>query len=66
MKAKPARLKMLGLDEGWLQDRLEEDPSLLGLGDLQVLQREKIQPTGGKIDFLMFEPEERIRYEIEI
>jgi len=65
-KVKPARLKTLGLDEKWLKDRIEEDPSLLGLGDLQILQREKQQPTGGRIDFLMVEPEERIRYEIEI
>jgi hypothetical protein len=65
-KAKPARLTTLGLNERWLQDRIEEDPSLLGLGDLQIFQREKLQPTGGRIDFVMIEPEERIRYEIEI
>ena len=32
-KATPTRLRSLGFDERWLQDRIEEDPSLLGLGD---------------------------------
>ena len=31
------------LDERWLQDRLEADPGLLGLGDLRVLAREKYE-----------------------
>src|SRR5689334_9764108 len=65
-KAKPVRLKSIGLDEKWLKEKILEDPSLLGLGDLQVIQREKIQPSGGRLDFLMYEPDERIRYEIEI
>ena len=50
-KATPTRLKSLGLDEKWLQDRIEEDTSLLGLGDLHVIKRERTQPSGGRIDF---------------
>jgi len=65
-KANPARLRSLGLGERWLQDRIEEDTSLLGLGDLNVVRREKVQPTGGRIDFLMYDPERELRYEVEI
>ncbi len=66
LKVQPIRMKKLGLDERWLQDRVDEDPTLLGLGDLHVIRRERRQPSGGRIDFLMSDPEEDIRYEIEI
>ena len=65
-KALPERLRSIGLDEGWLQTEINRDPSLLGLGDLQVIQREKAQPAGGRIDFLMYDPETNTRYEVEL
>jgi hypothetical protein len=65
-KATPVRLREVSLDEKWLQDRVAEDPSLLGLGDLHVITREKLQQSGGRIDFLMYDPEAEIRYEVEI
>jgi hypothetical protein len=66
VRAHPKRLRELGFDERWLQDRISEDPSLLGLGDLTVITREHSQPSGGRIDFLMYDPEEECRYEIEV
>jgi len=66
IRSEPKRLRDLGFDEKWLQDRINEDPSILGLGDLLVITREHAQPTGGRIDFLMYEPEEEARYEIEV
>jgi hypothetical protein len=65
-KALPERLRSIGLDEGWLQDEIERDPSLLGLGELNVVKREKVQPSGGRIDFVMSDPNGETRYEIEI
>jgi hypothetical protein len=65
-KATPVRLRAVGLDERWLQDRIEEDPSIIGLGDIQLLRREKPQPTGGRIDFVMYDPERELRYEVEV
>lgn len=53
-------------DEKWLQARIEEDPSLLGLGDVIVIQRERPQSTGGRIDFLLNDPEVQTMYEVEI
>ena len=45
---------------------LEDDPSLLGLGDLQVINSEKKQPGGGRLDLLLRDPETLARYEVEI
>jgi len=65
-KAMPERLRSLGLDELWLQEQIARDPSLLGMGDLHLIQREKSQPPGGRIDFLMYDPEDNTRYEVEV
>lgn len=65
-KATPVRLRAFGLDERWLQDRIEEDPSILGLGDIQLMRREKSQPTGGRIDFVMYDPDQELRFEVEV
>ncbi len=66
VKGERVTLRELGLDERWLQERITEDPSILGLGDLTLLKKEKTQSTGGRLDFLMADPEEDIRYEIEV
>lgn len=65
-KITPVRLRDLGLDEKWLQDRLSADSSLLGLGQLDILRKEKLQPTGGRIDFVMYHSDDEIRYVVEI
>jgi hypothetical protein len=66
IKVTPIELRSVGLDEKWLQDRIKEDPAILGLGDLEVLARERRQPSGGKIDFLMYAEEEGTYYEVEV
>jgi hypothetical protein len=65
-RAVPTRLRDLGLNEKWLQDRIEEDPALLGLGNLQVIRRERQQSSGGRIDFLLYDLDDEARYEVEI
>jgi hypothetical protein len=65
-KAVPVRLRSAGLDERWLQERIVEDPSILGLGDIQLIRREKSQPSGGRIDFVMYDPEQETRFEVEV
>jgi hypothetical protein len=65
-KASPERLRSLGLDESWLQGQIAQDTSLLGLGELYILRKEKTQPSGGRIDFFMADPETETRYEIEV
>ena len=53
-------------NEKWLQDRIEEDPSILGLGELDIIQREKKQSSGGRMDFLFLNNEIETMYETEI
>lgn len=54
------------IDERWLHLRLQDDPSLLGLGDLQVIESERRQPSGGRLDLLLSDPGSLARYEVEI
>ena len=65
-KAAPERLRSLGLDESWLQTQIAQDTSLLGFGELYILKKERTQPSGGRIDFFMGDPETDTRYEIEV
>ena len=60
------KLREVGKDEKWRQHQIQDDPSILGLGELTVLSRERTQFTGGRIDFLMCDPEDTTRYEIEL
>ena len=52
--------------ESWLQERILEDTSILGLGDLDVRDSERRQPGAGRLDLLLSDPESDIRYEVEL
>lgn len=54
------------LNEKWVQGIIAEDPSILGLGDLVLKDKERIQPTGGRLDLLFQEVEGSTRYELEL
>ena len=54
------------LNEKWVQDRIAEDPSILGLGDLILKDKERIQPRAGRLDLLLQEAESTRRYEVEL
>ena len=53
-------------NEAWLQDRIAEDPSILGLGDLILKDKERLQPRAGRLDLLLQDPDSSRRYETEI
>lgn len=53
-------------NEAWLQERIAEDTSILGLGDLDLLARERTQGKAGRLDLLLSDPEENRRYEVEL
>ena len=36
------------LNEKWVQERIAENPSILGLGDLVLRNKERIQPRPGR------------------
>jgi hypothetical protein len=52
--------------EKWVQDRIAEDPSILGLGDLVLKDKERSQPHGGRLDLLFQDVESSTRYEVEV
>jgi len=53
-------------NEKWVQDKIADDPSILGLGDLMLLNEELIQPSGGRLDLLLYDSDNEQRYEVEI
>lgn len=65
-KITPVALKDEGLSEKWLQDQIQKDTSILGLGELEIIGKEHRQISGGRIDFLMYDDESDLFYEIEI
>lgn len=54
------------LSEKWVQDAIADDPTILGLGDLIVKDKERMQPNAGRLDLLLQDPESLKRYEVEI
>lgn len=58
-------LASLSLDEAWLQDRIWDNPSLLGLGELECVSKEQAVSSGGKLDILLKNPVDDSMYEIE-
>jgi hypothetical protein len=71
----PSQLVMLksvplrSLPEGrerMVQDLIAGDPSVLGLGRLELQSREKVQPTGGRIDIVLRDESGDTWYEVEI
>jgi hypothetical protein len=53
-------------NEMWLQNRIAEDPSLIGLGDLIVIDRERRQERAGRLDLLLSDADNKRRYEVEL
>lgn len=64
--AKIVSIRNSGFDEYWLQDQIYANPSCLGLGDLEVISRERLQSSGGRLDLLLKDPEDDAMYEVEI
>jgi hypothetical protein len=59
-------LHACGKDEYWLQDKIYENPSVLGLGDLVSVSKEKIQSSGGRLDLLLKDPDDDSMFEVEV
>ena len=54
------------LTERWVQERIAENPQMLGLGDVVLKDKERIQPRAGRLDLLLQDAEASHRYEVEI
>jgi predicted transport protein len=53
-------------NENWVQDLIAKDPSIIGLGDLVLRDRERVHPRAGRLDLLLQDPETKRRYEVEL
>ncbi len=61
------KIPLRQLGEKWVQDRIAEDPAALGLGESVILKdKEKIQPSAGRLDLLLQDAESYWRYEVEV
>lgn len=65
----PERISIMAhpeLDEKWIQERIADNPSILGLGDLILKDKERIQPRAGRLDLLLQDADSERRYEVEV
>lgn len=58
-------LQAAGLDEEWLQTQIWENPSCLGLGELEGVTKERVVSSGGRLDILLKNPIDDSMYEVE-
>jgi hypothetical protein len=54
------------LNESWIQKIIADNPSILGLGDLVLRDKERMQPKAGRLDLLLQEANSDQRYEVEV
>ena len=54
------------LNERWLQDIIAEDPSIIGIGDVILKDKERIHNGAGRLDLLLQDADGNERYEVEI
>ncbi len=59
-------LASLNLDEAWLQEQIWDNPSCLGLGDLEGVTKERAVSSGGRLDILLKNPADDSMYEVEV
>jgi len=59
-------IREAGFDECWLQDQIWANPAGLGLGDLDALNKERQQNSGGRLDILLKDPQDDSMYEVEV
>ena len=66
---KPEKINLFNhpiLNEKWVQDIIAKDPSIFGLGELMVKDKERIHPKAGRLDLLLQDPDSERRYEVEV
>ena len=54
------------LRESEIEEIIKQDPSILNLGDLRVIQYQKRQPTGGILDLLLENEDSGVIYVVEL
>ena len=54
------------LNEKWVQEIIADDPTILGLGDLILRDKERTQPHAGRLDLLLQDADTNRRYTVEV
>ena len=66
---KPEKINLVNhpvIKESWIQEQIAIDPSILGIGDMIMKDKERMQPRAGRLDLLLQDAESKRRYEVEI
>lgn len=66
LMAHSVSMREAGLDEYWLQDQICINPAILGLGELELINKERKQNSGGRLDILLKDPQDDSMYEVEV
>jgi hypothetical protein len=66
VKLEAVSLAEAGVTEKQVQDQIRATPSILGLGELEVRDYERVQPRAGRLDLLLVDPDTLKRHEVEI
>jgi hypothetical protein len=65
-KATPVSLRDAGVTESWLENEIEKEPTILRLGDVTVIERQRRQEKAGRLDLLLEDDSGDKRYEVEL
>ncbi len=66
-KAVRVSLRDAGASESWLEDVIENEPAIIGLGDdLVIVERQRRQEKAGRLDLLLEDDAGERRYEVEL
>jgi|SRR5258708_7645143 hypothetical protein len=65
-KSVPISLREAGVSESWLEQHIESDPTILRLGDVAIIERQRRQEKAGRLDLLLEDDSGDKRYEVEL
>src|SRR5260370_4210715 len=65
-KSVPISLREAGVTESWLEQHIESDPTILRLGDVAIIERQRRQEKAGRLDLLLEDDSGDKRYEVEL
>lgn len=64
--SKTVSISDAGYNEEWLQNQIWENPSSIGLGEIESMTKETSVSSGGRLDILLKNPENDTMYEVEV
>jgi hypothetical protein len=65
-KAVPVNLRDAGITESWLEEVIEKEPTILPLGEVTVIERQRRQEKAGRLDLLLEDDSGDNRFEVEL